>query len=277
MMWLRSTNARQRGPASLSDLNPSSHIAYEKHCRTKSKHMASTINRRRQVLVAALNHAKKNGALSVVPYVPMLPTPVRKERWLSRDEAAWMIRAGRRAKLWYLVLFIRLGLYTAARATAILQLTWDRVDLDMGRIDFRVEGEVETKKKRPNAPINFMLLRALRAARKKTNSQYVIVYRGGPIGLIRKSFIDIAKKAKVKNASPHTLKHTAITWMLRRGLSPWQVSGITNTSVATILRVYGHHVQDDLREAVNAVVGKSAGIVPKLKNTNPAQAAVKFN
>ena len=150
-----------------SDLNPSSHIAYEKHCRAKFKHMASTINRRRQVLVAALNHAKKNGVLSAVPHVPMLPTPVRKERWLSRDEAAWMIRAARRAKLWYLVLFIRLGLYTAARATAILQLTWDRVDLETGRIDFRVEGEVETKKKRPNAPINFLLLRALRAARKK--------------------------------------------------------------------------------------------------------------
>jgi integrase len=262
--------------AVVSDLNPSNHIAYEKHCRTKSKHMASTINRRRQVLVAALNHAKKNGALSVVPYVPMPPTPLRKERWLSRDEAAWMIRAGRRAKLWYLVPFIRLGLYTAARATAILQLTWDRVDLEMGRIDFRVEGEVETKKKRPNAPINFMLLRALRAARMKTNSQYVIVYRGGPIGLIRKSFIDIAQKAKVKNASPHTLKHTAITWMLRRGLTPWQVSGITNTSVATILRVYGHHVQDDLREAVNAAVGKSAEIVPKSKNSNSALKATKL-
>jgi integrase len=122
-----------------------------------------------------------------------------------------------------------------------------------------------------------MLLRALRAAQKKTNSPYVIIYRGGPIGLIRKSFIDIANKAKVKNASPHTLKHTAITWMLRRGLSPWQVSGITNTSVATILRVYGHRVQDDLREAVNAVVGKSAEIVPKSKNANSAPKATKFN
>ena len=80
-----------------------------------------------------------------------------------------MIRAARRAKLSYLVLFIRLGLYTAARATAILQLTWDQVDLQTGRIDFRVEGEVETKKKRPNAPINFMLLRA--SARRAQEDQ----------------------------------------------------------------------------------------------------------
>ena len=269
--------------ATVSDLNPSSNIAYEKHCRIKFKHLASTINRRRNILVAAMNHARKNGVLSAVPHVPMLPLPVRKERWLSRDEAARMIRAARRAKLWHLVLFIRIGLYTAARATAILQLTWDRVDLETGHIDFRVEGQVETKKKRPHAPINFILLRALRAARKKTNSQYVIVYRGGPIGLIRKSFIDIARQAKAKNASPHTLKHTAITWMLRRGLTPWQVSGITNTSVATILRVYGHHVQDDLREAVNAavgktvVLGKSAEMLPKSKNGHPVVKGIKFD
>jgi hypothetical protein len=55
------------------------------------------------------------------------------------------------------------------------------------------------------------------------------------------------------------------------------VSGITNTSMATILRVYGHHVQDDLREAVNAVVGKSAEIVPKSKNSKATSKAIKFN
>ena len=72
-------------------------------------------------------------------------------------------------------------------------------------------------------------------------------YRGGPIGLVRKSFLDVAKAAKVKGVSAHTLKHTAITWMLQKKLTPWQVSGVTATSVATIFPVYGHHVQDDLR------------------------------
>lgn len=242
----------------VSELTPSTHIAYEKHCRTKFKHMASTINKRRNVLLAALNHAKRNHVVVVVPHVPMLATPPRKERYLERDEAAWMIQEARRQGLWHLVMFIRIGLYTAARATAILQLTWDRVDLKTGRVDFRLPGEVETKKKRPHAPINFMLLRALRAERKKTNGKYVIAYRGDSIGLIRKSFLKVAKATKVKGVSPHTLKHTAITWMLQNKITPWQVSGITATSVATILRVYGHHVQDDLREAVNSTMGRNA-------------------
>jgi integrase len=204
------------------------------------------------------NHAKKNNVLASAPHVPMLPMPLRKERSLTRDEAAHLIRASRRAGARYLTLFIRIGIYTGARASAILQLVWDQVDLHTGRIDFRIPGAVETKKRRPNAPINFVLFRALRAARKKSKSTHVIVYRGGPIGLIRKGFLDACKGAKLKGASPHTLKHTAITWLLLRGLTPWQVYGITSTSVATILRVYGHHVQDDLRQAVNAAVGKSA-------------------
>jgi hypothetical protein len=101
----------------VSELTPSTNIAYEKHCRTKLKHLPSTINRRRNTLLAALNHAKKNGLLQVVPHIPMLPTPQRKERYLSRDEAAKMIRLARRWGLWHLVLFIRIGLATGARHT----------------------------------------------------------------------------------------------------------------------------------------------------------------
>ena len=221
------------------------------------------------MLIAALNHAKKNHVISSVPHVPILPVPPRKERYLTRDEAAWMIREARRTGASHIVLFIRLGLYTAARATAILQLTWDRVDLNDARIDFRLPGEVETKKRRPNAPINSMLVRALRAERKKNKGKHVIAYHGRQIGLIRKGFLKIARKVGLKNVSPHTLKHTAITWMLQNKVQPWQVSGLTATSVTTLLRVYGHHVQDDLREAANAVMGRNAQRTRNGRATQP--------
>ena len=159
------------------ELTLSRHIAYEKHCR-KLGQMASTINKRRNVLIAALNHARKNGILASIPYVPILPTPPTKARHFERTEAARLLRAARKFGWKHLVMFIRIGMYTGARATAILQLTWDRVDLEKGRIDFRLPGEVETKKRRPNAPINDILLRALRALRKTTNKDHVILYRG---------------------------------------------------------------------------------------------------
>jgi integrase len=126
---------------------------------------------------------------------------------------------------------------------------------------------VETKKRRPHAPMDRVLLRALRAERKEhPDRKYVIHYRGGAIGLIRKSFLDAAKKAKLKNVSPHTFKHTCITWHLQNGLTVWEVSGLTATSVATILRVYGHHVQDHLQEAINSTVGRHAQNTRKRQN-----------
>lgn len=51
---------------------------------------------------------------------------------------------------------------------------------------------------------------------------------------------------------------TFISWALQNKVSVWDVSGLTATSVSTILQVYGHHVQDGLRDAANAVVARSA-------------------
>lgn len=225
-----------------------------------------TINRTRNTLRAALQHAVKDGKLRYAPHVPNLKVPQTKERWLTRDDEAKRLFRAVLPKRWrYLNLFIRIGLGTGARHRAILTLTWDRVDLEKGRIDFREPGKAETKKRRPNAPVNDKLLRLLRAAKRVSEGDYVIMHRGGPLKSIKKAFAEACKRAKLWDVTPHTLKHTYITWLLRGGVPIWQVAGLTNTSPATIAKVYGHHAQDDLKEAANAVLGKSARIVPESK------------
>ena len=62
-------------------------------------------------------------------------------------------------------------------------------------------------------------------------------------------------RAGLDSVTPHTLKHTAISWALKAGVSVWDVSGLTNTSVATLTRVYGHHSADRLRDAANQAAG----------------------
>jgi len=230
--------------------------------RRKAGWANGTINRTRNTLRAALKHAVKDGKLRYAPFVPTLKVARGKERWLTDAEAKRLYRSVLPKRWRYLNLFIRIAISTGARHRAILSLTWDRVDMEKGRIDFREPGKPETKKRRPNAPINDKLLRLLRAAHKMAEGDFVIEHRGGPLKSIKKAFGEACVRAKLSGVTPHTLKHTYITWLLRQNVPIWQVAGLTNTSPATIAKVYGHHAQDDLKAAANAVFGRSAEKVP---------------
>lgn len=46
-------------------------------------------------------------------------------------------------------LYALIGLYTMARPTAILELTWDRIDFVRGLVDFNPDGRRQTQKRRP--------------------------------------------------------------------------------------------------------------------------------
>jgi integrase len=238
----------------VSQITAATNKDFETACKAKGWSNA-TINRYRNTLRAALKDANKDGKLKMVPHIPTLKVATKKERWLTYAEALELYRAVRHWRWRYLNLFIRIGLGTGARHEAILSLTWDRVDLETGVIDFRVPGRAETKKRRPNAPVNDRLLRLLRAAHKVREGDHVIWHRGGPVLSVKKAFAAACKRAKLKKVTPHTLKHTYITWLLRAKQPIWEVAKLTNTSAATIDKVYGHHAHDQLKSVANALKG----------------------
>jgi len=53
--------------------------------------------------------------------------------------------------------------------------------------------------------------------------------------------------------TPHTLRHTAATWLMQLGVGEWQASGFLGMNVETLRNVYGHHHPDYLREAADAI------------------------
>ncbi len=127
-----------------------------------------TVRRELGVLRAAINYAHKTGMITRTVAVELPERPEPRDRWLTRTEAANLIRAARtpQARL-YLPLFILLGLYTGRRKEAILSLRWPQVDLEAGRIDFEVAGRRRTNKKRGVIQIPPRLLPHLRRARKR--------------------------------------------------------------------------------------------------------------
>jgi len=44
--------------------------------------------------------------------------------------------------------------------------------------------------------------------------------------------------------TPHTLRHTAATWLMQRGADPWKTAGILGTSVEALLDTDGSEWQD---------------------------------
>lgn len=211
----------------------------------------ASIRKDLEILRAALNHDHAEGRCPATFYVWMPQKPEARERWLTRKEAADLLRAAKKQKYsaWYLRWFILLSLYSGQRRDAVLKLTWDRVDLERGTINWQYGKK--TNKRRPRQPMSDALWSFMRYLQSYGN-HYVLHRNGEVLGRVNKGLGVAYSEAKIKDASPHTLKHTAITWMLQSGADMWAVAGFTGTSLKTIESTYGHHAPGYLEAARNA-------------------------
>lgn len=199
-----------------------------------------------------------------VPLFDLPPGSPPRDRWLRASEvqtlrrAAVAMRSGGRSTR--VERFLWLALETGARLMAILELTWDRVDFELGTIDYRVPGRRVTKKRRAVVPVSSALRPVLERAHAERETEYVC---DGLSLSIWRSVKAVAKHAGIEGVSPHVLRHTAATLMLRRGVPIWQVAGILADTVATVEKAYGHHVPDGLAAAVEMISG-ALPVTPKL-------------
>jgi integrase len=215
-----------------------------------------TTRRELGVLQAAINHAHAGGRLTRTVAVELPQAPPARDRWLTRQEAARLLRASRldlKARL-YMPLFILIGIYTGRRKEAILSLRWSQVDFKANTIDFEIEGRERTKKRRGKIPIpNRLLPHLTRARRRGSDLGPVLHINGRPIKNIKKGFAGACRRAGIEGATPHTLKHTAASWMMMAGVPPLEISKYLATSERMIVDRYGHHSLEWLRGAADAV------------------------
>ena len=256
------------GELHVSDVNETLCKAYARQ-RGKAD---ETVRRELTVLRAAINFDFEHGRLTRSVPVWMPDPGEHKDRWLTRREAAALIRAARREprSRRHLALFILLGLYTAARKEAILSLRWPQVDLERGLIDLNPPGRGRTDKGRPIIPIPKRLVTFLRYARRHgTDLGYVVTFRGKPILDIKKAFEQAAinagltegyrtvsqgpmkgEKVPVTWVTPHTLRHTAATWTAQAGVPMLVISRyLGHSDSRTTELVYAHHSPDYLAPA----------------------------
>jgi integrase len=236
--------------------------AYAKK-RAKAKIRPSTIHTELGLLRSALLWAKKAKWITEAPEVHRPDPSPPRDRWLTPEEAQALISgAGSR----HIRLFILLALHTGARRGAILELTWDRVDLEQRRIDFTAPGRSTGRKRRSAVPIQPGLHSALLEAYSARLSDHVIEFAGQPVKSVKRGFREAATRSKLERVTPHTLRHTAATWAAQEGAPMWEISGMLgHTTTEVTQKVYAKHHPDYLSQAAGAIEKRlnSARPVPK--------------
>jgi integrase len=191
-----------------------------------------------------------------------------RDRWLRMPEiqrlldAAARLRRGKRLSRGERFLWI--ALETAGRKQAILDLTWDRVDLDTNTIHFDVPGRRKTKKKRAAVPISKSLRPILERAHEEREGDLVMDNKGAVWSTVQLIAIEAgfggkrpkvlrSEKPKATGISPHVLRHTAATHMARRGVPLWMIAKILGNTLAMVEKVYAKWAPDDAEGTVNLI------------------------
>ena len=222
-----------------------------------------TTRRELGVLQAAINYAHSEGYLTAPVKVKLPAMPAARDRWLTRDEAARLLRAAyRNPKSKHLVRFILVALYTGTRSDAILRLGFKPntvggwVDTDKGVLYRRAAGEAETKKRTPAVPIPRPLLAHLRRWERQ-GAHFVVEVEGQRVGSLKTAWRTALTASSIDHCTRHDLRHTAVTWAMQRGADKWAAAGFFGLSLDMLESVYGHHHPDHLRSAVEAMERKA--------------------
>ena len=177
------------------------------------------------------------------------PAPPPRERYLTRDEYRRLLDA---CKPPHLRLFIMLALATAGRKSAILELTWDRVDFEKGLI--RLGLGDKRAKGRATVPMTESLRAALLEAKEGALTEYVVEYGARRVLDIKTGFISAARTAGIKGVTPHDLRRTAAVWMAEAGVPMAEIAQYLGHSTPAITyRVYARFSPDYLKKAAGAL------------------------
>jgi len=234
----------------------------------------SQARRELEDLRAAANHYAESGkcAWAIKVYLPAKPPP--RVRWLTRKEAALLVRAAwryrerqkgvatDRATRQHLARFILVGLYTGTRSGAIcnaaLQQSIGRgwVDLANGIFYRRGLDVAETKKRQPTINLPPRLLAHMRRwAAKGISTKAVIEFNGEPVKSVRKAFARACADVGLKDVMPHTLRHSAASWAMQNHADIFKTADYLGMTPETLRTVYGHLDATDHHEVGDAITG----------------------
>jgi len=236
---------------------------------------SSTARQELKTFQAAINHWHRESPLEAVPKVTLPKAESRRERWLTRNEVAALLKACRRlsregrkaakgatqfTNYSHVARFILIGVYTGTRHDRIVRLQWaaskrhGHIDVSRRIVFRRGSDERETSKRSPPVQVPQRLQSHLsRWHAAELGGLSVIHHNGQPVLKMRRAWNTVrAASGLGEDVTPHTLRHTAASWLLwgreAKGARPatkpltiWETAEVIGADATTVSRVYGHH------------------------------------
>ncbi|WP_334477591.1 tyrosine-type recombinase/integrase [Bradyrhizobium algeriense] len=101
-------------------------------------------------------------------------------------------------------------------------------------------GRRATNKRQPTVPLpDRLLVHMRRWCDKKIIANHFVEWQGTGVKSVKNGFARAVEVAKLDlsdgNVTPHTLRHTAATWLMQLGTDPWEAAGYLGMSVKVLI------------------------------------------
>ena len=266
-----------RGPDELSARDI---LEYVDHLRRERQNGAAAVNRQVTILkcfyraIVAMDHLEVNR--NPMAHFPTIKAaPQKLPVFLSEEEVGKLLAQPRTDTVLGLrdraLLTLLYG--TGIRATECA--TMSEADVDLQNATIRVTGKGGHQR---TIPLNQEVVRALaqyRSARGRNHPDAAFFRGRGGRGLTRNAIYERvrkhAQKARIdKRVSPHRMRHTFATHLVRRGVGLVTIRDLLGHRCISSTQVYLHTTAEDLRRAaalhpVEKLVARIEDLLPNVK------------
>lgn len=214
---------------------------------------AKTVNNHLTILRRMLRAAVEDEVLVTLPNIRFLKTEPPKMSFLSVDEAERLI-VGTEPSVWRVMVIF--ALRTGLRASELIALDWEDVDLERGVVCVRrgdVQGAVSSTKSNriryvPVPSDAMAILRTLPARQGR-----VFSFLGKPIAYntALKHLQRSCVRAGIRKVGWHTLRHTYASHLVCRGALLKAVQDLLGHATMNMTLRYAHLTPEVLRETVS--------------------------
>jgi len=218
-----------------------------------------TVNKEIEMIRICFNHAIKMKYIYSNPVVGVqyYKIPERKFRFLDEGEIATLLANS----TGYIRDIILVAIYTGARKSEILNLTWDRVDFNNRLVIYDKTKNNKIREIPMSSEIEAML-----SKRRAADPKGIYVFPGEvgkPIGAMYKSFWSVLDKAEIKECRFHDLRHTFASHLVMAGVNILSVKELLGHSELSTTMIYAHLAPNHNRGAISALesrLGKVVGL-----------------